>query len=410
MKSLSLPITEDSIELVRKDRARLGALHSLGLLDAPAEEDFDRLTRLAARTLKAPVAFISMLDTDRDFYLSQVGFGEATARTRVAMGRTLCHFSLVNRQTMAISDARLDPQLSHVPSVAQGRVKAYLGVPLFLGDGAMVGNFCVIDPEPHDWSEEDIESIRTFADSVERELRLREALRIAQHHLEAERLSIRQREEMVAVFSHDVRSPLTVIQMCAHVLISDKPAEIKSDAGQRIHRALDSVTSLVNEVLDAARDNSTESFARLDLCELVEDAFEMYVPIAQRHQLGLTLSQPDEAMVVRGAYGALLRVLTNLLGNAVKFTPQGQISLKLEKLERQARITLTDTGIGMSAEQMRQMYERGWQAISLDQRGSGLGLGIVREIVNAHGGRIDASSVPGEGSEFSVVLPLDQVP
>lgn len=127
------------------DQRRIDALQQTGLLDTPAEESFDRLTRLAAKLIGAPATFISLVDERRDFYKSCFGFGEPLATTRQLEGRTFCHYSLVSDGPLLIPDTVADPVFREVPTVQSLGVRAYAGIPLVTAEGHAIGSFCAID-------------------------------------------------------------------------------------------------------------------------------------------------------------------------------------------------------------------------------------------------------------------------
>lgn len=158
------------IERVLRDPPRLSVLRGSGLLDSPPNEVLDRLTRTAASLLKVPAAFIALVDSYRDFYLSHFGFGEPLASTRELTGQTFCHFTVSGGRTLVIPDTRADPVYRSVPTVESLGVAAYLGVPLRLGTGPVIGSFCVIDTQPHAWSASEIELVEELAKTAAREI------------------------------------------------------------------------------------------------------------------------------------------------------------------------------------------------------------------------------------------------
>jgi GAF domain-containing protein len=177
---------QDTLEAVR-DPGRLEALRETGLLDSEVEAEFDRLTRLAARLLDVPATFFSLVDEDRDFYKSCFGFSEPLASERQLTGVTFCHFSLVSEGALVIPDTRADPIYSTVPSVESLGVAAYLGVPVHAPGGEVLGSFCAIDLQPHDWSALEAETMKELAKSAEREVALRHWMRSQNRLVEQER-------------------------------------------------------------------------------------------------------------------------------------------------------------------------------------------------------------------------------
>ena len=156
-----------------KKADRLRALRSTGLLDSPPEECFDRLTRLAAQSVRAPAAFISLIDEHGDFYKSLFGFTEPLLTTRRMTGETFCHYTLVADGVLAIEDARCSPVFRDVPTVQSLNIIAYLGIPLVSPSGHTLGAFCVVDHHPREWTPTDIATVLVLARATMREIAAR---------------------------------------------------------------------------------------------------------------------------------------------------------------------------------------------------------------------------------------------
>ena len=171
-----IPASEAQIQAALTNLQRLEAVRSTGLLDTLPEESFDRLTRLAAKLTGAPVTFVSLLDSCRDFYKSAYGLGEPLSTTRQLSGRTFCHYPLVSGEPLVLDDVTQLPVYGDVPTVQSLGVRAYAGIPLRTEDGEVLGSFCAVDFEPRQWTERDVEVLTELAHSAMRELRLRKAL------------------------------------------------------------------------------------------------------------------------------------------------------------------------------------------------------------------------------------------
>lgn len=159
-----------------RDPRRLAALHRTGLLDSSATEEFDRITRLGAIAINVPATFVSLVDEHRDFYLSNCGFGEPLASERQLTGQTFCHFTIEREEPLVIPDTRADPRYRNVPTVESLGVAAYLGAPLTLLTGEVIGSFCAIDHSPRQWTPAEIRSARDLATLVIAEIELRAAI------------------------------------------------------------------------------------------------------------------------------------------------------------------------------------------------------------------------------------------
>jgi PAS domain S-box-containing protein len=225
-------------DAVVHDPARLAAVRGTGLLDAPAEEPFDRLTRLAVRLLNVPATFLSLVDEDRDFYLAATGFGEPLAAARELAGRTFCHFSVAGatpEHPLVIPDTRADPRYRDVPTVETLGVAAYVGVPLMV-DGHAIGSFCAIDTEPRGWTAGEVEVLREMAASAQREIELRQALARARRALETAERTRRERDEFLnatsdGVYTIDPRGLILFVNQAAADQLGYTPEEMTGQDG-----------------------------------------------------------------------------------------------------------------------------------------------------------------------------------
>ena len=173
------PTVEGAAREVQNPR-RLATLKTTGLLDSAPNESFDRITRLGAALLKVPATFISLVDEYRDFYLSTCGFEEPLASGRELSGQTFCHFTIQSDAPLAIPDTRADSVYRNVPTVESLGVAAYLGAPLTLLSGEVIGAFCAIDSVPRQWTCAEIQSARDLASLVLSEIELRQAIKNTQ--------------------------------------------------------------------------------------------------------------------------------------------------------------------------------------------------------------------------------------
>jgi EAL domain-containing protein (putative c-di-GMP-specific phosphodiesterase class I) len=157
------------------DAQRLGALHATGLMDAAREETFDRLTRLASRMLRVPCSVMSLVDADRQFFLSEDGMREDVAAAReTPLSHSFCKHVVDRAAPLVVADAREDDLVADNLGVRDLDVIAYCGVPLRLADGHVVGAFCAIEPDPRQWSAGDVELLSDLAALATEAIELRE--------------------------------------------------------------------------------------------------------------------------------------------------------------------------------------------------------------------------------------------
>ena len=158
------------------DPRRLDAVHASGLLDTPPEEPFDRLTRLAAAVLDAPLAFATIVDDRRSYWKSCIGVAGEDAPSGNTVEESFCQYVVGSNEALIVDDAASDPRTRDNPSVHDLGVAAWAGFPLRGPDGEVLGSFCVVDTKQRTWSERDVETLRTLAASASGEIALRAAV------------------------------------------------------------------------------------------------------------------------------------------------------------------------------------------------------------------------------------------
>lgn len=225
----------------------------------------------------------------------------------------------------------------------------------------------------------------------------------------------RLKSKFVADVSHELRTPITNLSMYLHLLERTTAPRKRSQYAEVLNTQVTRLARLVEGILDVSRlDLSTRNrvaFSPVRLNLVVEQIASANRPRIETAGLTLDIDLMPELPDVWGEPNQLAQVVANLLNNAVNYTPAGQIILRTGYDERRGNVYLTvsDTGIGIEAEDLPHLFDRfyrGHQPEGLDIPGTGLGLGIVKEIVDLHQGTIVVESTPGSGSTFTVSLPL----
>jgi signal transduction histidine kinase len=265
------------------------------------------------------------------------------------------------------------------------------------------------DPRPFDETERDfiVTISRLCAQALER-ANLYAAAQKARAEAESAR---RTRENLLTVVSHDLRNPLSAIATTASVLIKADPERESREKfvryGTNILRTARRMDGLIVDLLDLAKIEAGHLLLDVQLHEaagLVKESVEMLAPVAAGKGLLLAtdIAAPDFAVFCDR--DRILQVLSNLIGNALKFTPEGgSITVSAREQDGQARFTVRDTGTGIESDQLAHIFDRYWQAKSA-REGVGLGLSIAKGIVDAHRGRIWVETQLGHGTTFFFTL------
>jgi signal transduction histidine kinase len=213
-------------------------------------------------------------------------------------------------------------------------------------------------------------------------------------------------QRFVADAAHELHTPLTALRTNLELAKNEHP----STAIRRAHEQVIRLEKLTDGLLVLSRieaQSGTEQATPVDLVSLIRSTSELYASRAEQAGLGYELSLPEQVPPVLGRADQLASVISNLMDNAIKFTPtNGKVSLGLRRLDQTLELTVQDTGIGIPPDDLPQLFERFRRGHNAsDHPGSGLGLAITKAIVKAHGGSIMAESSPS-GTRITVNLPL----
>jgi signal transduction histidine kinase len=244
------------------------------------------------------------------------------------------------------------------------------------------------------------------------ELTGRAALAIDNARLhQATQLAIATRDEVLGIVAHDLRNPLNTISMSAGLLLESAPTEEQRVKQiQVVQRSVDRMDHLIQDLLDTARIEAGRlsiERKREEVTPLVAETREAFQPAAEEKSIRLETEVPQEIPAVYGDHRRILQVLSNIVGNAIRFTPEGgRITLRAESRVTKVRFSVSDTGPGIPEEDLEHIFDRFWQARRAKKAGAGLGLAIAKGVVEAHGGRIWAESTVGVGSTFFFTIPI----
>ena len=256
--------------------------------------------------------------------------------------------------------------------------------------------------------EGDVIRARTLGDLTSlalRRVRLMEQERTAKEKAEA---AVRVRDETLGIVSHDLRNPLTKIALSAD-LLAQAPAAEQVDLVDTIRNSARQMQRLIQDLLDVARVETgslTVAKDHVDAASLVREMSESNAPIARQKEQRIVCRVADDLPAICGDRERLVQVFGNLIGNAIKFTPErGTITVEAQRAGRNVEFVVSDTGPGIPEADLKRVFTPYWQAKKTAHMGAGLGLAIVRGIVEAHGGKVWADHGPGGGAVFRFTIP-----
>jgi PAS domain S-box-containing protein len=254
----------------------------------------------------------------------------------------------------------------------------------------------------------DVVRARTLGDLTSlalRRVRLMEQEREARERAEA---AVRVRDETLGIVSHDLRNPLTKIALSADLLV-DAPAEESPELIETIRSSARQMQRLIQDLLDVARmETGSLSVAQdtIDPEPIVREMCDSNMPIAEQKQQRIVCNVEGSLPKVCGDRERIVQVFGNLISNAMKFTPErGVITIEARTHGKHVQFSVRDTGPGIPAADLKNVFTPYWQAKKTAHMGAGLGLAIVRGIVEAHGGKVWAENAAGGGASFKFTIP-----
>lgn len=392
---------------------RLAALQRTGLLDTEPEERFDRVVRIARALFQVPIAMVTLVDGERQWHKACAGL----AAREFPRSASFCAHAILSDQPLVVGDAAADPRFADNPQVTgEPFIRFYAGVPLRSPDGFRLGTLCVVDRVPRTMDPEHVAMLKDVAAVAESELggggsvaELEAQLRSVTGELEHLQ---RVKGDLVSIVGHEFRTALTGVQGFSEMMKDGdfSPAEMREFALD-IHKDALRLNQMITDTLDLDRIESGRMQLNLDSVDinaLVTAEVERTRATAPMNPVRTEL---DPAVPPAYADAEKLgQVIDNLLSNAVKYSPQGgTITVRTSMYGGMARISVADDGPGVAPESQDAIFERHGRAPTVQTRkvrGTGLGLPLVRQIANLHGGRAWVESSPGFGSTFHFSIPV----
>jgi signal transduction histidine kinase len=310
--------------------------------------------------------------------------------------KSLAGWVIRERQPAVVEDAETDPRMYTVEPDSD--ICSIVAVPMYFGDECIGVLESLTHEKPHHFTPQDVDTLTTLAGNAA---------------VAVQNARLFQQTDWIAEIVHEIRTPLTAIMSYAD-LLNHPQIDVETKAGfiEVIQRETERVHKLVNQFLELARLESgrmTFSQKPFTINKPIINAVQTIRPRAEKRGMEISIDVPDTLPDIIGDAGRIEQVLLNLLSNAVKYAaPNTTIQVRSFQNKDALHVTVTDRGPGISPEHLSRLFQKFSRLPGSEEQatGSGLGLHISRQIVEAHGGEIWAESEPGVGSTFAFTLPL----
>jgi len=380
---------------------RLETLRKYDILDTPPDGTYDRIVKLVAKLLNAPIAIVSLVDTDRIWFKSAFGLNVQ----QIPREEGLCASAIFSKDFYMVENALKDPRtLRNSLVTSEFGLRFYAAVPLTTSDGFNLGTLCVLDKKPRTLNNTEQQILEDLAYVVIEQLELRLMARSA----------INSQNKMAYMITHDVRSAVCNIPFLVDLIKEQKgnPDEVE-EMGDMIKSFADKSIQAVDSFLRYAVNSSKDipyRFESFDLSELTNKVISTNKVIASKKQQKIK-SSVETNILVNGDKTRLSELIDNFLSNAIKYSPSGKdITVLLEKKGEKVILEVKDNGQGMTIEDMNNAFKQ-FSKLSAKPTGNevstGLGLWIAKEIAERHGGNVKVKSEgKDKGTIFTIELPM----
>ena len=390
------------------DVKRVDALKAYSILDTLPEKEFDDITYLASQICNTPVSLISLIDDKRQWFKSHHGVNATETPRDIAF---CAHAINEQDQIFIVNDSRNDVRFHDNPLVTgDPHVIFYAGMPLVSPDGFSLGTLCVIDHKPRKLDESQIKALKALSGQIGRLFELRKKT----YQLEAtvSELANQNRilEKFAGIAAHDIKSPLSNIVMMSE-LFGEQYAGKLDDVGRELLKMIGSsslkLTQLIDGILDYSRHSRLLQSNKQQLClnKLIADLIPL---IDSTKEVQIRIFPETEVWIYSNKI-ALEQIFLNLLANGIKYNKGKNpvISIYLEEEKHQTKINVVDNGSGIlnkDRERIFEIFETGGEVDKFGEKGNGIGLATVRNLLTGLGGEIRLVSGSGEGANFEVLL------
>lgn len=392
---------------IKKEQQRQYDLESYQILDSAPEKEFDRLAKLASYICGTPIALISLIDNDRQWFKSNVGL-EGVSET--ARDVAFCNQAIQQEKVFEVSDALVDDRFKNNPFVTgDPKIRFYAGAPLISPQGNNIGTLCVIDQKPHVLTKEQTEALKTLSDQVIELLELRKANKqlAEQHQLLVNKARLQTIGELAGGVCHQINNPLAIIVGRSMILRSQLKQKLAEDPELlKELDVIDQTSQRISGILKALRMYSKDfgnEITENSVNEIVDDAMTLIKGKLTAQKVTLHYDRGEDARAMMNK-NQISQVVLDLLNNAVEAmeeTTSKELKVEIQADEKNIHLIVSDTGKGIRDEESNKIFD---PFFSTKHRHFGVGLSNARNFMNQHKGQIQLLKKMNP-TQFKVTIP-----
>lgn len=385
------------------ERERISTLKNYNILDTLSEIEYDDITKIASLVCNTPIALISLIDTNRQFFKSRQGLDI----TETPREHSFCAMAIQKpEEIMIVADSRKDVRFMNNPMVTgDPHVIFYAGVPLVNADGYALGSLCVIDNKPNNLNQQQIDVLKSLGRQVMNLLELRKKTRLLLESKKELKVLAKEMESFARVASHDLKEPLRMIKSFLKLFEDKYSKNLENNAKKYIDIALDGANRLdilITDLLEfSVAGKNINDIKEIDVGEIIEDVKKLLSLEIKEHQAIINYSELPKIKI---SETAIRQILQNLISNAIKYQNKDSkpiITITGRETNTHWEFSVRDNGIGIDKEYLESIFTIFKRLHRKEEfPGTGIGLAICKKIVGQYGGEIRVESEEGKGSTF----------
>lgn len=386
---------------------RLESLESYNILNTLPEDSYQKLAKLASFICDLPISMITFMGKDTQFIKCSYGVDINYAPRDISF----CGHALMNPfDPMVVPDTLKDERFFDNPHViGDYGIRFYAGIPILSPENLALGTFCLYDVKPNKLSEEQLEALKILAEQVQNLLKLHQASQILSTSKKELEIHNKALEDFSYMISHDIKAPIRNMNDLAKILEEDY-RDLLPEEGQYVIQMLKECSSDATDFIDGLIEYTKSTFKiEKDTSNVNIKSFIDKIGRKLKIPTHITLSVSSDLEYIKVPKIAFMQILTNLISNSVKYNdkPNGTINIQIDSIDPTYRIIIKDNGIGIPKDKLSKIFDLFYMVDkkkAKTKNSTGIGLAIVKKLIENLDGTIKIESNEGEGTEIQFLI------